>query len=892
MTINVNKKPASILGKLLNLKLRTQVIMLLSLMIVGFFAAGIYGDSHYRKVSLEGDLYGQIISSKDLTADILPPPAYLIESWQVALEMAALKSQPLEPLIQKSNQLTEAFRARAEHWDAHLTKAEMRDKFKNEVQLNGEAFIRIRDNQFIPAIQASDAKRITSSLNDLQQAYNKHRAAVNDLVVMAAEEATLLEATAITELASVRTRVVTVVLLVMVLTLLGIFTVTSNVIRQIGGEASEALRFAKGIAVGDFKHKHKAQSKNTSVIGALGVAAETLAEIDNAMARMEGEHKLGNIEAAIDESQFTGVYQEMAVGINRMVASHIKLITKSTNCINDLARGDFNTQLEKFPGKLALVNEGVDGLHYNINTLISDLSEMAEAHTIGNTNVMMDPDKFAGDYKHVATSINAMVNEYIEENKIVMDAIAQFGNGDFSASIKEFPGEKAVINKNIKKIGSSLKGLIDSVNWVSSEHDKGGIDMNLRDDMFKGDFSILAKSVNKMMAGLLDMNEKSMAVVKAFGEGDFDAPLEQFPGKKAFINETVEQVRRNLKALNEDAQLLADAARDGEVSTRADASRHLGDYRKIVNGMNETLDKIVDPISTAKVAAETINTAAKEIAQGNSDLSRRTEEQAASLEKTTSSMDELSSTVKQNAENAKEANTLAITASDVAQKGGSVVSDVVNTMSAINDSAKKIEDIITVIDGIAFQTNILALNAAVEAARAGEQGRGFAVVAGEVRNLAQRSAGAAKEIKELITDSVTKTTEGTKQVETAGETMEEIVTSVKHVSDIIGEIASASSEQSVGITQINESIIRMDDTTQQNTALVEEAAAAAESLMEQADELMNTMSVFNIGNNSQQRVSKVSSADFSKSSKKKKPAMKTEVMAKRTGTNDSEWEEF
>jgi methyl-accepting chemotaxis protein len=189
-------------------------------------------------------------------------------------------------------------------------------------------------------------------------------------------------------------------------------------------------------------------------------------------------------------------------------------------------------------------------------------------------------------------------------------------------------------------------------------------------------------------------------------------------------------------------------------------------------------------------------------------------------------------------------------ASGVAVKGGDVVSEVVTTMSDINTSAKKIEDIISVIDGIAFQTNILALNAAVEAARAGEQGRGFAVVAGEVRNLAQRSASAAKEIKELITDSVNKTAEGTRQVENAGNTMQEIVTSVKRVSDIIGEIAAASNEQSAGIEQVNDAIMKMDDVTQQNTALVEEAAAAAESMMEQADELMNTMSVFSLEDNS------------------------------------------
>ena len=439
-----------------------------------------------------------------------------------------------------------------------------------------------------------------------------------------------------------------------------------------------------------------------------------------------------------------------------------------------------------------------------------------------------------------------MTAEYIDENKTVMGCISQFGDGDFSATVKEYPGEKAFINKSIKKIGDNLKGLIDSVNWVSAEHEKGSIDSTLRDDMFKGDFSKLAKSVNKMTTGLLELNEKSMAVVKAFGEGNFDAPLEKFPGKKSYINEIVEKVRCNLKALNKDSQLLSNAAREGRVSIRADSSKHSGDYRKIVDGMNETLDMIVSPISTVKIAAEEINTAAKEIAQGNSDLSRRTEEQAASLEKTVASMDELSNNVKQNADNARHANQLAITASDVATKGGQVVDDVVNTMGAINESARKIEDIISVIDGIAFQTNILALNAAVEAARAGEQGRGFAVVAAEVRNLAQRSANAAKEIKDLIADSVNKTTEGTKLVEAAGKTMKEIVNSVNQVTNIISEIATSSVEQSTGIAHINRAIMKMDDVTQQNTALVEQAAAAAESLMEQAEELMSSVSVFTI----------------------------------------------
>ena len=267
--------------------------------------------------------------------------------------------------------------------------------------------------------------------------------------------------------------------------------------------------------------------------------------------------------------------------------------------------------------------------------------------------------------------------------------------------------------------------------------------------------------------------------------------------------------------------------------------------------MKQMRNSLVGIVEQVRRGTETIGTASREIAAGNIDLSSRTELQASSLEKTASAMEELTTTVKQNADNAREANALAATASDVARKGGEVVSQVVGTMGEINSSASKIADIIGVIDGIAFQTNILALNAAVEAARAGEQGRGFAVVASEVRNLAQRSAAAAKEIKTLIGDSVEKVERGSKLVGQAGVTMDEVVASVKRVTDIMREIADASAEQSAGIEQVNGSIIEMDSMTQQNAALVEEAAAAAQSLQDQAAELARVVSIFKLDENEQ-----------------------------------------
>ncbi|HLP97123.1 MAG TPA: methyl-accepting chemotaxis protein [Sideroxyarcus sp.] len=267
---------------------------------------------------------------------------------------------------------------------------------------------------------------------------------------------------------------------------------------------------------------------------------------------------------------------------------------------------------------------------------------------------------------------------------------------------------------------------------------------------------------------------------------------------------------------------------------------------QLLRSMKAMQDGMRTLIGDVKSSIDTINTASKEIASGNSDLSQRTEEQASSLEETAASMEELTSTVKQNAENAKQANQLAIGASEVAAKGGTVVHEVVTTMDSINESSRKIVDIISVIDGIAFQTNILALNAAVEAARAGEQGRGFAVVAGEVRNLAQRSAAAAKEIKTLIGDSVEKVDGGSKLVAQAGQTMEEIVTSIRRVADIMSEITAASQEQSQGIEQVNTAITQMDEVTQQNAALVEEAAAAAESMEEQSYNLAKSMATFKL----------------------------------------------
>ncbi|MBB2802900.1 methyl-accepting chemotaxis protein [Xanthomonas arboricola] len=451
--------------------------------------------------------------------------------------------------------------------------------------------------------------------------------------------------------------------------------------------------------------------------------------------------------------------------------------------------------------------------------------------------------------------------------------------------------EAGQLLRSMQDMQRQLQAVLAAQSEMAQRHEAGEISYRMDQSAFPGDYGTMVHDTNSLVGSHIAVKMKLAQIMSRYAVGDLSQDMDRLPGEKAVLSQTMDTVKHNLSAMNSEIRLLAQAAANGDFSVRGDAQRFQYDFHAMVDSLNQlmatadanlrslstllqaiaagdltarmhgqfngvfaqmrddanaTTEQLASIVGRIQQAAGSINSAASDIAAGNQDLSQRTEQQAANLEETAASMEELTSTVRQNAEHARQANQLAIGAAAVASQGGSVVAQVVTTMSGIEVSSKKIADIISVIDGIAFQTNILALNAAVEAARAGEQGRGFAVVASEVRTLAQRSAGAAKEIKQLIDDSVGKVAQGSALVDQAGKTMADIVSSVQRVTDIMGEISAASQEQSAGIEQVNLTVTQMDEATQQNAALVEEATAAARTMEAQAGQLSDAVAIFKI----------------------------------------------
>jgi methyl-accepting chemotaxis protein len=757
----------------------------------------------------------------------------------------------------------------------------------------------------------------------VQTAISQHRQFNNDLARANASQALSIKNQAMVLLFAIALVALAIVVSIGLL-------IKRNMFKQLGMEPSQLTVIARNFGEGNLNQKIELPADDkSSVAYSIRVLQKTLDGLVQSLNYVSQQHDEGDIDCSVDETRFKGGYGEMAAGINKMVAGHIAMNKEAIEVVKAFGEGNLDAPLKAFPGKKAFVNEAIEQVRGNIKRLVSDADELAHAAVEGRLATRADASRHQGDFRMIVEGLNSTLDAIVKPLNVTSGYLDNIAKGNIPAKITEqYQGDYSLIINNLNTCIDAVNALVIDANELAAAAQNGALSTRADAGKHNGDFRKVIDGLNSTLDAVVKPLTVTSEYLENIARGHIPAKItDHYPGDYSQI---IDNLNTSITAVNNlvaDTNLLAEAAGEGRITVRADADKHQGDFRKIIEGVNSTLDMVVDPIIAVTEAVETITTAANEISSGNADLSARTEQQASSLEQTAASMEELASTVKQNAENAKQANQLALTASDVAVKGGAVVNEVVATMSAINDSAKKIEDIISVIDGIAFQTNILALNAAVEAARAGEQGRGFAVVAGEVRNLAQRSASAAKEIKELITDSVNKTTEGTRLVENAGSTMEDVVSSVQRVADIISEISAASAEQTTGIDQVNQAVTSMDETTQQNAALVEEAAAAAESLVDQANQLADAISQFKLEGKSfggghavthkpaarpstvkiasSQHTAQKSSgytprsgseSGFGKSASggstsSSPPPVKSNA-AKRTGTDDSDWEEF
>jgi methyl-accepting chemotaxis protein len=493
--------------------------------------------------------------------------------------------------------------------------------------------------------------------------------------------------------------------------------------------------------------------------------------------------------------------------IEKLIRRVTAPVIYSAEIANRIATGDLSTIIMTTGGdEVGRQLKAMQAMQTSLQNLVNEIKSIVQAAVRGNFNVKMATNDKAGYTKELATMLNQLtenVNTAFEDTIRVTQALS---HGDLSQKItRDYSGAYNEVKISVNTTADSLTNIVAEIKRI------------VEAVAVHGDFSV-SMSVN---------------------------------GKTGYAKELAELLNK-LSGVTEAG--LNDVLRVASVLAKGDLTQTInndypGTFGKVGSGMNDTVANLKTLVGQIRDATQTIYTASKEIAAGNADLSQRTEEQISSLDATANSMKVLTSTVKQNADSARQANQLADSASKIAIKGGEVVNEVVHTMSSISESSKKIAEIISIIDGIAFQTNILALNAAVEAARAGEQGRGFAVVATEVRNLAQRSAAAAHEIKSLINESVDKVSTGTQLADRAGNTMKEVVDSVKRVTDIMDKITAASADQSHGIEQVNQAISLMDNATKQNSFLVEQAAASAELLEEQTQNLAAAVGVFKMDEN-------------------------------------------
>jgi methyl-accepting chemotaxis protein len=647
--------------------------------------------------------------------------------------------------------------------------------------------------------------------------------------------------------------------------------------------------------------------------------ARALAGVQDEADRITSAVRAGRLSERAEVERVEADFRPVLAGVNATMDAYAAPIRVTSEYVDRISRGDVPPPIsERYEGDFDAIKAALNRCIAAVGALVEDAGVLARAGVEGRLGTRADASRHQGDFRKVVQGVNDALDAVVGPIAVAARYVDDISKGVVPPPIADdYRGDFETLKRSLNGCIARIEGLIAEMTRMAAEHEQGDIDVVVDVSRFQGAWARVASGVNEMVGSHIAVKKKAMGVVAAFGRGDFSAPLEQFPGKKRFINDTVEQVRSNLRALIADADGLASAAVEGRLATRADASRHPGDFRKIVEGVNRTLDAVLAPIDEATRtlealaqrdlrarvagdyrgdharvkeavnataeglhtalaqvadAVDQVSSAASQIASSSQAVASGASEQASALQESTSQVEALASTTQASAGSAQQANALAASARDAASDGAAAVEQLRGALGKIRASSEGTSQIIKDVSDIAFQTNLLALNAAVEAARAGEAGRGFAVVAEEVRSLALRAKEAATKTEVLIRESVKHAAEGEATGGHVAVKLGEIAGQVEKVTAIVSEIAASAREQATGIAQVEKAVSEMDKVTQQNAASAEESSSAASELSGQAEELAAMVGAFRIDRSSHHAAAPVREAPRALPAARRAPA--------------------